>query len=196
MRQFSLIFCILFFLNGCASTVNTSSQPQAPLKDKLKSLNVIYIDDLHNAKSRTSGHGVQAFHFVVETRKSFAIGVLNNIPSEFKLHDIEAKIDFYKLKNKVVISAEDIAKLFPNTKSAPLLVISLTRINTECPSRCFYDLSVSSKLIDVNTKAPLWSSTTEIETNLHDRLKYISTTENAKKYVKTMVEKMKTDGLF
>lgn len=196
MRQLNLIFFILLFLSGCASTLKTTSQPVGLLKDKLTTLNVIYIDDLHNARSISSGNGTIAFRFVVETRESFAIGVLNNIPSEFKLHDIEANIDIYKLKNKKEISAEEIAKLFPNNISAPILVIMLNRIETDCANECFYDLSVTSKLIDVSTRKLYWYSTTLIETKLLDRVKFISTTENAKKYVKTMVEKMKADGLF
>ncbi len=189
---------IYFMLTGCASTVTTSSKTISNDNQKLTRLNVIYVDDLHNAKSTTTGigSGERSYKFVVDIRKDFAVGVLNAAPIEFKAYGIEANADFYKFKKKSDILSADIAKMFPNTKEAPLLVISITKVDSLCTNQCFYDMEVSARLIQIDSNKLIWSSNTKIETKLHDRLKFISTSENAKQFVKKTVDQMKADNLF
>lgn len=189
---------IYFMLTGCASTVTTSSKTISSDNQKLTRLNVIYVDDLHNAKSTTKGIGnsERTYDFVVRLRKNFAAEVLNAIPVTFKTYGIEAKADLYKFKKNSDIRSADIAKMFPDSKEQPLLVISPIKIDSQCSDSCFYDMTVSAKLIHIDSNKLIWSSSTNIETKLQDRLKFISTSENAKQFVKKTVEQMKADNLF
>lgn len=204
------VFCVsivCFILSSCSATQTLDSKSFAASGYKITRLNMVYFDDLHNAKSSSTtaisneNSEARGRKFAIETRNSFAVEFLKAIPEEFKLHGIEANIALYKSKKYKGmelkgIDSSEIEKLFPNSKGDPLLVVSPTSFKIECADRCFYDLSLSSQLFELQSAKLLWSSTSKIETKLWDRVKFISTKENAKKSVHELVEKMKSDKLF
>lgn len=197
LKKFFILWVCLV-LTSCAAGVQTASSKLATANNiKVHDLNVIYIDHLQEGDVKVASYNrIVASHTEV-TREKFAKGVLNAVPSEFQAYNLKALAKEYALTAEGRIDVKEINDLFPDSKTNSFLIINPTKISVSCYGfDCKQVMEVTCKILDVTQKKIIWESKSVIGNDLLSHHAFITNSETARKFVKTLAEKMKADGLF